>query len=89
VIFDWETAALLLVFQTGVAESDRAGIVAHSVTDLKCPRLLPWGPSSSVNRVRLDPLPEGQLLTIEMQSGDLLEIRCREVAVKPVLEEAQ
>jgi hypothetical protein len=40
------------------------------------------GPSSSVNAARVEELADGKLLTIEMQSGDVLEVRCSGVAVK-------
>lgn len=81
--FDWEAAMVLLTFKIGVAASDVALIKAQGVTNLKCPRLLPWGRSSSVNSTAIEPFADGQFLSIEMQSGDVLEIFCREVAVEP------
>ncbi len=80
--FEWETAKVQLTFKTGVAASQIAIIEADGVTNLKCPRLLPWGPSSSVNSTALKTLNDGHFLTIEMQSGDVLEVYCRNVVVK-------
>jgi hypothetical protein len=61
-------------------------VEAKDLFELKCPRLLPWGPSNSVNSAELKTLLGSQCLTIEMQSGDVLEISCREVSVKPIAE---
>lgn len=82
--FGWEAAVIQLTFKVGVGASDVAIVEAEGVTSLKCPRLLPWGPSNSVNTTALTELADGQFLTVEMQSGDVLEIRCRGVAVKQV-----
>jgi len=69
-------------FKTGVDASDVAVVEVEGVTSLKCPRLFPWGPSCSVNTTALEQLADGQLLTVEMQSGDVLEVCGRGVAVK-------
>jgi hypothetical protein len=46
---------------------------ASGVTKLLCPRLYPWGPSSSVNQVRGPrALGGASILEIEMQSGDVI-----------------
>jgi hypothetical protein len=79
--FGWETGVVRLTFEVGVASSDLAIVEAEGVTSLKCPRLYPWGSSSSVNAAAVEESVDGKLLTIEMQSGDVLEVRCREVAV--------
>jgi hypothetical protein len=80
--FEWETAIARLRFKTGVAVSEVAVVEAEGVTSLECPRLLPWGPSNSVNTTAVEELADGQLLTVEMQSGDVLEIHCRGVVLK-------
>lgn len=42
---------------------------------LRCPREQPWGPSVSINEVRLLSLQDGRKrLEIEIQSGDVIEI---------------
>jgi hypothetical protein len=79
---EWETANASLEFRTGVSAPGVATIHADSVTNLKCSHLLPWGPSSSVNVATLETRTTDQLLTIEMQSGDVIEICCREVRLK-------
>jgi hypothetical protein len=80
--FGWEAGVVRLTFKIGVAASDLAMVEADGVTSLKCPRLYPWGPSSSVNTAAVEELVDGKLLTVEMQSGDVLEVSCRGVAVK-------
>ena len=54
--FGWEAAVVHLSFKIGVAASDVAVVQAEGVTSLKCSRLLPWGPSSSVNTTALEVL---------------------------------
>jgi hypothetical protein len=56
---------------------------AKDLFKMTCPRLGPWGPSNSVNSAEIVALADSQCLTIEMQSGDVLEISCREVSVNP------
>jgi len=80
--FGWEAAVIRLMLKIGPAPSDLAVLEAHGVTSLVCPRLCPWGPSSSVNAATIEALADGKLLTVEMQSGDVLEVRCVEVSVE-------
>jgi hypothetical protein len=54
------------------------------VEGIVCPRLFPWGPSSSVNEVKLLSTAAGVTLVIEMQSGDLLKINCKEVLERKI-----
>ena len=81
---DWPRGIVRLAFTVDV---DVLRIIeATGVTELKCPRLLPWGPSNSVNSSVVKTVADGQCLTIEMQSGDVLEVCCREVAYEPARE---
>jgi hypothetical protein len=79
---EWGGGVVHLTFKTGIADSDLAVVEAEGVTSLKCPRLYPWGPSSSVNIAALEEIADGRVLTVEMQSGDVLEVRCRAVAAR-------
>jgi hypothetical protein len=56
-------------------------LVASGVISIVCPRRFPWGPSDSVNEATVRLVPEGKVLSIEMQSGDLLEIICSDVNI--------
>ncbi|MGB7621436.1 MAG: hypothetical protein WBN92_03715 [Terriglobia bacterium] len=80
--FEWEAAVVVLTLKVGESAIDTAVVEANGVTDLKCPHLMPWGRSKSVNSTSLKKEGDGQLLAIEMQSGDTLEIFCREVKIK-------
>ncbi|WNZ59714.1 hypothetical protein QEG98_27220 [Myxococcus sp. MxC21-1] len=52
-----------------------AEIHVTGATLLRCPREQPWGPSVSINEVRLLAQQNGlQRLEIEVQSGDVIEI---------------
>ena len=78
VVFEWSRGhvRLSVTIDVGVI-----GIIqAVDVTDLKCPRTQPWGPSSSINSATAKTVVDGKHLAIEMQSGDLIEIRCREIS---------
>ena len=45
------------------------------LTLLRCPRAEPWGPSVSINGVRLQSIEGGRKrVEIEVQSGDVIEI---------------
>jgi len=70
---DWKEGTARLEF----VSSDGLKVVkARGVTDLRLPRKLPWGPSISVNRCDGPTKQEdgGHSLTIEMQSGDTIEL---------------
>jgi len=85
--FTWKSGTLRFSFETCATESIVAVLELHGVTELKCPRTFPWGPSTSVNTVSLEALAEGrQLLKVEMQSGDLLEARCQKVLLPPCVD---
>ena len=80
---DWETALLEVRIKTGTNDSDTQVLEAEGLTDFKCPRLLPWGPSHSINSASLQIRLSEQLLVIEMQSGDRLEVSCKSVSRRP------
>jgi hypothetical protein len=81
--FDWRQGTLQITLRTGVGEFDTAVLEVSGVSDLRCPRLLPWGPSSSINCTKLEQLTDASyMLTIEMQSGDVIEVRCRDISIE-------
>ena len=59
------------------ADIGKVVLTAEGMTDFACPHRFPWGPSDSVNEVRLSATAEGRCLEIEMQSGDVLQLSCR------------
>lgn len=73
--YEWAQARVTFSLQT---EPDvRRDLIVTGVTVLHLTRLEPWGPSESVNQVswsrrEADTLP---VLSVEMQSGDLIEVR--------------
>ncbi len=78
----WEEGAVRIRLSTGINGTGIVTLEAVGVVSLVCPRALPWGPSDSVNEVQKQQTSDGQFISIEMQSGDVFEIRCREVLVK-------
>lgn len=71
VSLEWEDGVVIVELSEVRNDSSRMVIEARNVTRMTCPRLHPWGPSSFVNSVQL---LEERLLTIEMQSGDVVEL---------------
>ena len=78
----WDEGAVRIRLSTGINGTGVVTLEAVGVRSLVCPRALPWGSSDSVNEVKIQRATDGELLSVEMQSGDILEIRCREVLVK-------
>lgn len=75
---EWAQARVTFSLQT--EPSVRRDLIVKGVTALRLTRLEPWGPSGSVNLVswsrrEADTLAE---LSVEMQSGDLIEVRATE-----------
>ena len=56
--------------------SNECQVVVRGLVMLKVPRLEEWGPSTSVNGISgPKKTPTGsELITVEMQSGDVIEI---------------
>ncbi len=78
----WEEGVVLVKLSTGVNGTGAVTLEASGVIRAVCSRVFPWGPSDSVNEVKLEQIADGRLLSVEMQSGDVLEVRCREVSVR-------
>ena len=75
----WEQGIVRLQLSTGVGGTGIVILEATDVRGLVCPRLFPWGPSDSVNEVSVTSETGKVCLKVEMQSGDLLEITCKNV----------
>jgi hypothetical protein len=78
----WEEGVVRIRLSTGINGTGVVTLEAVGVVRAVCPRAFPWGPSDSINGVKMQEVSDGRLLSIEMQSGDVLEICCREVLVK-------
>jgi len=78
----WVEGTVRIGLSTGINGTGVVTLEAIGVRRAVCPRAFPWGPSDSVNEVRLEQVSEGRLLSIEMQSGDVLEICCKDVLVE-------
>ncbi len=79
---DWAEGIVRIRLSTGVNGTGVVILEASGVLRAVCPRALPWGPSDSVNEVKLEQVDNGRLLSIEMQSGDVLEIYCGDASIK-------
>jgi hypothetical protein len=53
-------------------------LVSEGVHKLSLDRNLPWGPSASINNLKVDRQPTDGLVIVklEMQSGDVIELQC-------------
>ena len=83
---DWDQAIAWLTFELpqaeGTPELPQLVIEASGLIDFKCPRKLPWGPSVYVNSAELESFEGSERLTVEIQSGDVVEVHCREASFK-------
>jgi hypothetical protein len=70
----WAQATCTLTVST--ATERNVDYVFRGVTELVLPRLQPWGPSVSINAFRV---PSAGLFEIEMQSGDVIRIKAKEL----------
>lgn len=71
--FDWTTGRVVVELRN--RSSMNVAIVAEGVSRLHVPRLQDWGPSVSINQVRgPTDIGGGKRLSVEMQSGDIIEI---------------
>ena len=57
-------------------------IALEGLTSLTAPRFQPWGPSTSINKAWEENSGEAIKLTIEMQSGDIIEARAKKYTVQ-------
>jgi hypothetical protein len=82
-LHDWTLISITLHWESGKLTAEFRGadsairlLIAKDVCDLKVPRTYPWGSSVSVNGISLvsETSAERKSLTIEMQSGDVIEI---------------
>jgi hypothetical protein len=76
---DWASGELRFRFAT---PAGAACLHARRFSELECPRLHPWGPSVSVNRATAGSAERGVRLTIEMQSGDVIEACAEDFVVE-------
>ena len=68
---DWRLGEL--IFEMRDPSSSSRSLVAKDVTSLNLPRTYPWGPSVSINTMVQSQDERGNVLQIEMQSGDTIE----------------
>ena len=73
---DWVVGTVSISLQVGPTALNRCEIRAEGVTNFIYPRLMPWGPSTSVNHVSTEEVAGGRVIAMEMQSGDQIEICC-------------
>jgi hypothetical protein len=81
---DWEYGMADLVLNLPSPPHRRITIRARDLSSLSCPREQPWGRSVHVNQVSVT-LPEaGQRaqIRIEMQSGDVIEVKADRIEIE-------
>ena len=71
----WSSGEAVMRIRTGTTHPQGV-IVASAVRRVSCDRLMPWGPSVSINKVSGPSSAgvDGSVLEIEMQSGDVIRI---------------
>jgi hypothetical protein len=72
---EWQSGEARVRVRLSQEPALSAEIVVAGSRLLRCPREQPWGPSVSINEVRLLRLAEDRSrIEIEIQSGDVIEI---------------
>jgi hypothetical protein len=81
VVFEWARASVTVALD---GPSSRCVLLAEEVSLLEVPRENPWGRSVSVNSLSIADMPDrgGQYLEIEMQSGDVIRVNAKKIAVQ-------
>lgn len=79
---DWASGELRCTCNVQVEGRKTVLILAEGLKMLKCPRLYPWGTSVSVNEIRTEKGENGTLLSIEMQSGDTIEVTAERISIE-------
>lgn len=74
----WRSAFQLQAEHDGKPNDLPSGARAHVA---HVPREYPWGRSVSVNTARADKVDGEMLLSVEMQSGDVIEARIGEISL--------
>ena len=75
--FAWELGELRILLRKFDLEEKLikdAAIVCRGVTVLRCDRHMPWGVSTSINRVVSDQEDGIEWIEVEMQTGDLIRV---------------
>jgi hypothetical protein len=72
IAINWVDGTLVCVFRTSRKGMNEPQLLASGLTLLSCPRSFPWGKSASVNQITLSDASPGQMLRVEMQSGDVI-----------------
>jgi hypothetical protein len=68
---DWATGDFKAYFSGGI-DAHELVIIGKDLKSFSCKRSFPWGRSVSVNKCIIESKSAGEVLTIEMQSGDSL-----------------
>ena len=79
---DWKSGELRCNLDVGVGATTIVRLLGRGLTCLKCHREFPWGPSEDVNHVQVNNANKNSVvLTIEMQSGDVIEADLQDVVL--------
>ncbi|MDO9163300.1 MAG: hypothetical protein Q8Q45_00120 [Methylococcaceae bacterium] len=88
-VHDWTLVSIVMTWNVGeiefVFKDQKSHIVKgyiYDFTELKIPKLQPWGKSVSINSLEIT--PEGnndKKIRLEMQSGDVIEVTAKNIEI--------
>jgi hypothetical protein len=88
IVIDWQEGIVTLKFRGSPDPRWRLpfDVIMFEMRHVDCPRLLPWGPSESVNELRgpLEAAAGTMRFELEMQSGDVIVIEAARWEVRRV-----
>jgi len=81
--FEWQPARVTIELEDSTLT--RRALVAEGVEELRVPKMNDWGPSVSINEVVEVEAPSGygKIISIEMQSGDVIRIAAEKIFLLP------
>ena len=78
---DWRNAELRCTFRVQIDSTRTVELLGDQLTHLACSRTNPWGESVSVNEIDVYGSTQERTLKIEMQSGDLIEAKVKNISI--------
>lgn len=81
--FNWLDSKLRCLIRHVSTTSNMICVIFNDVQLVRIPSVHPWGMSASINSWIYEELDVGVSSSIEMQSGDIIEVTARNLVVEP------
>jgi hypothetical protein len=82
IALDWSSGELKISFKLSDVHATAVTLLAKETNLFVCKRDFPWGKSVSINEVAVEEKEAFRRILVRVQSGDDLEIGCRDAFVR-------